>query len=72
MGELGDHWTSGCAGSRLVESGCTWRKLVKCVYPEETGKVGVPEEDLAKRHICRRLVCIVQQGIASSKSNDQY
>ena len=42
------------------------------VYLEKTGKVGIPEEDyLAIRHICRRLVCIVQQGIASNKSNDQ-
>ena len=37
------------------------------MYPEKTGKVkvGVLEEDLAIRHICRRLMCIVQHGIAS-------
>ena len=32
---------------------------------EKTGKVGVPEDGLAIRHICRRLVCIVQQGNTS-------
>ena len=37
----------------MVEIGCTWL--------EKTSKVVVPEED----YICRRLVCIIQQGIAS-------
>ena len=40
----------------VIESECTWRRLVKWLYREE---------DLAIRHICRRLMCIAQQGIPS-------
>ena len=36
----------------VVESGFTWGRLAVWV-------LGIPEEDLAIRHICRRMVCIV-------------